>query len=247
MAVKPKRLNPRGEIEALATLVYKCARLDLLPQRERERWQRAEDRQERDRLAARTATLRKNANVPALFESAVLGDTSYLLEVPKGYLGFCRYLASSVGEPRTVAAVGQYGTGKTDLGFGLVNLFCASGRTARYEKLVNFFTDVRDAMGKHVLRDCLNRYRSYDCLVLDEITVRTDSAWDEVLFRDLIDERHNNLKTTLLMGNATAADVSALLGDPMVRRMNTFGGVFEIPWGPLKYKPRPRHERPDAA
>lgn len=230
----------------MSVIVHKAAQagnLAALSPEDRARYERQAERQLRSAREATARGLWDAANVPRVYQGAELGNLSHLRTVPDGYVERSRHLAGMLTRPQaeTFAVLGGWRTGKTELACGLIKSFCRAGRSARYVKCLHLFADIvstRSPAARETLSGLIARYRRFDLLVLDEITARTDSAFDALIFRDLIDERHNAVKKTLLMGNLQKSELSEYLGGAVVARLNESGGVIDIPWGKLDFLPR---------
>jgi DNA replication protein DnaC len=230
-------------------------------QEELDRMARVEQRQEEERVRANRAFHRKSCGVPFIFapdsatgySGARLGDFSFLLEIPEEYRQVTRWfsrLAAFKG-PRlamsaTAAIIGQYGNGKTGLACALINEVVHQCRPGMYCKAYTFFAALKDTIGaaaKETHSQVFKRFLHPDVLAVDEITVRSDSDWENTTLRELVDARFNEGKTTLMFGNLGMAEFNSYFEGAVVSRCNRSkvlggGGIYEIKWGPLKFKPR---------
>lgn len=128
-----------------------------------------------------------------------------------------------------LALLGPRGTGKTQAAVELIREACRSGRSARYATAMDIFQSIRCGYGKgggEQEERALREFAQYDLLVIDEIQVRADTAWENNLLTALADERYSALRATVFVGNQKVAEFAAAVGDSITSRIMETGGVF---------------------
>ena len=190
------------------------------------------------RLAAQ---LRRDNGVFPRYAAAILDD----VELPRQSLApedFENYLAARdelrtlLDAPGILVIRGENGPGKTHLVSALVNAFCDRGRPAFYCRAIDFFAKVKSTFGQSgkTLEDLERRFRAYHLLAIDEIEVRSDSAWENALLRSLIDARYANVVATVIVTNKSEEDLNAYFSPAIRDRIRESGGVVNCDWGSLR-------------
>lgn len=145
--------------------------------------------------------------------------------------------------------IGERGTGKTQLGANLiakkiykeVESHVSTDRyfdplpimPARYIQIMDFFMEMKHSFRKDSLfseKQVMEKYMKPQLLVIDEITVRGETKWEDDLFVRLIDKRYADEKDTLLIGNLSTSEVLANLGPSIASRMVECGGIIQCNW-----------------
>jgi len=136
-------------------------------------------------------------------------------------------------EPGSIfCLIGHRGTGKTQMAVSLIWKATKDGQTCLYCKAMDFFTDLKDSYGDKsaTSKQVFLKYRGPVFLVIDEIQVRSESAWENQAFTHLIDQRYDAMKTTILIGNLKAENLAASLGESIYSRLTETGGIVVCDW-----------------
>jgi DNA replication protein DnaC len=128
---------------------------------------------------------------------------------------------------------GRPGTGKT-------HLACACGHGAIEKLLVARFMTVAAALRyvKDSYRRDSDRSESQairdllapDLLILDEVGVQIGSEHEKMLMFEIINERYQNCRSTILISNLTKQEISDFLGDRVIDRFRESGAVVAFDW-----------------
>ena len=78
--------------------------------------------------------------------------------------------------------------------------------------------------------EIISKLTSPYLLVVNEIGVQFGSDKERNLFTEILDDRYEALKPTILIGNVTIGDISDLLGDRVVDRFKEDGQVLVFTW-----------------
>lgn len=189
---------------------------------------RRQDEQDRCQRADRAASLAASAGVPLRYRIAAL---DWRHDPP--YDAALQRLHALSTAPGMLGLIGPRGTGKTYLACATVNLFCSRGQTAMYRRVADFFIDLKDTFGqdrKRTQRDVVNQYARPQLLALDEMQVRSDSDWENVVLTDLIDRRYAEHKSTLMIANLTSSEFAKRIGESVVSRLSETGGLIVCDW-----------------
>lgn len=117
---------------------------------------------------------------------------------------------------------------------------------AIYAPAIDFFMDVKATYKKGATKtekEVIADYHRPDLLVMDEITVRGETKWEDDLFFSMIDRRYGANKDTILIANLKASEVAANVGASIASRMVEAGGIIECNWSSFR-SPSTGHTSP---
>lgn len=209
--------------------------------RRRQEVEKIEARQLEERRRQRAQDLLKGCQVPALHAESDLEADAAAFAAKDWAPHKAKYqLVSSalfglMQNPGMIALLGTRGCGKTRMACGTVRAFCLEGRTAIYRRVLDFFLDVKATFDKRdegnvTQREVIARYCRPELLVLDEIQVRSDTDWENVLLTDLVDRRYAARKSTIFVANLGPEEFFRRVGDSITSRINECGGYFVCDW-----------------
>lgn len=136
-----------------------------------------------------------------------------------------------------VALLGKRGPGKTQICTSVIQLCCESLLRCRYVKAQELFRDLRRAYtpvakGERAETETgiVERWASYDLLVIDETQVRSDTAFEDVALTNLIDRRYDAMRCTILVANQTKEEFGHSMGSSIVSRLHETGEAIVCDW-----------------
>lgn len=143
-------------------------------------------------------------------------------------------LRSKLGNGFLIALIGTRGSGKTQLGVELIRHEVTRLVPAAFSSTTRFLMAIKATYrkdSKESEEDVLDLYRKPALLVLDELGRRGETDWEDRLLFELLNDRYNAVKDTLLISNHTPADFEASVGPSLVSRINETGGIIDCAWG----------------
>jgi len=211
-------------------------------------YERAEQRRLDDERRGKVMALRAQAGVFKRYERAALDDVDYPQSVLppdefNRYLQVRGELASLLDVPGILVLSGDNGPGKTHLASAAVNGFCDAGRRAYYCRAIDFYRQLKSTFGQpgRTAEDLVRRFETYELLVIDEIEVRSESAWENNELRSLLDARYARCVATVLITNKTAAELNGngegttpYLSRALRDRIRHGGSILECRWRSLR-------------
>ncbi|MCP3882383.1 MAG: ATP-binding protein [Sulfitobacter sp.] len=140
--------------------------------------------------------------------------------------------------PQGALLLGNPGTGKTHLAIGIVHhalltsyveqVFYTTVLTSLRRVKASWNAKTKDAETEDDVRSSLTYPR---LLVLDEVGVQFGSTFEENFFFDILNDRYENMKPTILLSNLTQGEVSEYLGERILDRLREDGGqVIVFDW-----------------
>jgi DNA replication protein DnaC len=182
---------------------------------------------------------RREARIPLRYTDACLNGLPDAL--PADYRALAHVLLGLLDRPGQMAIVGGRGRGKTWLCCGLVNAFCALNQRAVFRQTRDYFHNLSAAPWGEQRDAVFRAYASPGLLVLDEVQVRdSDRQWQDNALTELINDRYQQLRSTVLLANLEPEALWRNLGASIQRRVGETAGVYETTW------PRIMEVLPDA-
>ena len=202
----PKKIDVLAQVIELSARARQRIDAGEVEQRVRRRAQLAFE--ERMRTAARDPRVGVPQG-PGLIERALKPGTGKVAKVCRDLYRFARQ--STPPHTATCWLIGPPGTGKTTSAVRLILRHEAHGRSAAYLR-----APVLPSVRNYATTELYDRARRVDLLVVDEIGTEPDAR----AIMNLVLERHDYERVTILIGNLTATecvDRYQLMADPRMR------------------------------
>lgn len=135
-------------------------------------------------------------------------------------------------EGPSIAFYGPPGGGKTYAAVCVAKEAAWIGRTSRYTTVSGLAREVRSTFhsrSKDTEEEILKRYIETQLLILDEIGAGSGSDHERAMFQDVLYERYNRKRPSILISNLMQDDLKRALGDRIVDRLREDGG-FLLPF-----------------
>lgn len=142
-----------------------------------------------------------------------------------------------------VAIVGPRGTGKTHMSCALVNLFnmlatVTAGHYGKpgvplYRRALDLFTEIKSTFGRRDEKSharTVQEWADASLLVIDEVQVRSESAWENDIITNLIDRRYAEMRPTVLVSNLEVGPFLESVGDSVASRLLEVGSIIRADW-----------------
>jgi len=137
----------------------------------------------------------------------------------------------------TVALVGKRGTGKTQMAAELVKSATRGlGKSAWYTRADDLFDAMRAEFDGKGRGKIMQRAARVGLLVIDELQVRFDSAFEDRELTRLIDKRYGSMLPSVLIANLTPEAFWESVGPSIGDRMREGGTVIVCDWGSFRSK-----------
>jgi DNA replication protein DnaC len=133
---------------------------------------------------------------------------------------------------RCAVFIGQPGTGKTHLAAGIaLRIMYKEHRSVHFTTVLRAIRSIKDTWNKTSTENESKAVAALifpDLLILDEVGVQFGSETEKLILFDVLNERYEKRKPTLLISNLTMDEVSVYLGERIVDRMKEDGGQFIV-------------------
>ena len=197
-----------------------------------------ERRAEHERKQHRIATLLNRSLIPARFADRTLEN--YRAELPSQQRALAiarRYVGSfadTASRGASLILAGKPGTGKTHIACGIARaLIEQHDKTAVFMTVLQALRHVKDTYRRDSERsehDAINDLLAPDLLILDEIGAQNGSEHEKMLMFEIINERYQECRATILISNLTAEELGIFLGDRVMDRFREAGAVVAFDW-----------------
>lgn len=128
---------------------------------------------------------------------------------------------------RSAILCGIPGTGKTHLAIGAALHIMASGKIAAFTTVQRMIRRLKDSWRNDSTEsesDVISMLVYPDLLIIDEIGVQFGSDFEKNFMFDLLNERYEKRKPTILLSNLTAVEIKSFLGERVYDRLKEDGG-----------------------
>ena len=175
-----------------------------------------------------------DAGIPERFRDRRLETYVARTEGQRRALAFARSYAdgfdAALKTGRSALFIGKPGTGKTHLAVGIgLQIMERDSRSALFLTVMRAVRRVKDTWGRSSTQSESEAIASLvfpDLLILDEVGVQFGSDAERLILFDVLNERYEKRRPTLLLSNFTRDEVQAFLGERIFDRLREDGGEF---------------------
>lgn len=191
----------------------------------------ASEAAERDRIQRRWQAKIGEAGIPTRFHDRTLA--SYVADSAgkKHALDFATRYAAEFSEVlktgRSAIFCGKPGNGKTHLACGIGLALMAKEYSVLFVTVMRAIRRVKDTWGKGGVEsetDAIAALVFPDLLILDEVGIQFGSETEKLLLFDILNERYEKRRPTIIISNLTVEAVKMFLGERIYDRLREDGG-----------------------
>ncbi|WP_025915600.1 ATP-binding protein [Herminiimonas sp. CN] len=187
--------------------------------------------------AARVESWRRKigeAGIPERFRDRRISTYAATLPGQQRALDFAKAYAAQFGEirktGRSALFIGLPGTGKTHLAVGIgLEVMEHHGAAVLFTTVMRAVRRVKDTWGRGSREsesEAIAALVFPDLLILDEVGVQFGSDTEKLLLFDILNERYEKRRPTILMSNLPIDEVVTYLGARVFDRLREGGGEF---------------------
>lgn len=197
------------------------------------------EKKEKIRRAELLSRLSKNADIPARFEGATLENYQVHTNAQRSVLDFfseyAREFSIAAKTGRSAIMVGGVGTGKTHLAIAVAKAVILQEYSAKYttvQRIVRALKDTWNRQTNETESDIIRRFSQPSLLIIDEVGVQFGSEFEKQILFDVVNERYENRKPTIMLSNVQVNELVGFVGERVIDRMREDGGkVIPFSWG----------------
>ncbi len=167
----------------------------------------------------------KSAAIPERFKDRTLDSYIAKTSGQKDALAFAKDYAENFDEVlqtgRSCIFVGKPGTGKTHLAIGIALSIMQQQQSALFVTVQRLIRRVKDSWHtkEETESEVIDAYASPDLLILDEVGVQFGSEFEKQVLFDVLNERYEKLKPSILLSNIPSEQLSDYLGERVTDRL----------------------------
>ena len=189
-------------------------------------------RQEEERIHRRWMAKIKGAAIPERFKDRTLDSYVAKSSGQQKALAFAKEYAKNFDQViktgRSAIFVGKPGTGKTHLAIGIALSIMQQQRSPVFVTVQRLIRRVKDSWRtkEETESEVIDAFASPDLLILDEVGVQFGSEFEKQLLFDVLNERYEKLKPSILLSNIPSEQLSDYLGERVTDRLRENGGAL---------------------
>ena len=193
---------------------------------------------ERDKQAALEREQRRwaakigSAAIPERFKDRTLDSYVAKTSGQKKALAFAKEYAENFDQVmrtgRSAVFVGKVGTGKTHLALGIALSIMQQQKSPVFVTVQRLIRRVKDSWRtkEETETEVINAFALPDLLILDEVGVQFGSEFEKQVLFDVLNERYEKLKPSILLSNIPSEQLSDYLGERVTDRLRENGGAL---------------------
>jgi DNA replication protein DnaC len=124
--------------------------------------------------------------------------------------------------------IGKPGTGKTHLSVGIALSALEKGHTVLFTTVLRAIRRIKDTWSKgseESESEAIDAFVYPDLLILDEVGVQFGSEFEKNMLFDILNERYEKRKPSILLSNLEVSEVKEYLGERIFDRLREDGGM----------------------
>lgn len=211
------------------TEVKECAAIMPEMEARAERLAVSQEAERRQRIRARL----EKAMIAPRFADKTLDNFETLNDGQREAVRAARWLLDNLdsGTPGLIF-LGSNGTGKNHLSSAIVREAIEKhGKTALITKVRKLDRAIKEAWRKDGLEsEVIRSFIEPHILVIDEIGLQRGSETEMLHLTEVIDDRYEAMKPTILCGNLTLKEFNGIIGDRAVDRFKEGGRIVAFTW-----------------
>ncbi|MGL5281058.1 MAG: ATP-binding protein [Plesiomonas shigelloides] len=187
--------------------------------------------QERKEIEERARWERARANAGVSPRNAEMRFKNYRTDTPEQQHvhDVCHAYAKRVYDGERVESLiitGKVGTGKTMIATCMINALYKSKRVliVKLADMLRYIKGSYQPGAEYTEFQAIDKFSSYDLLILDEVGASRETDNDKLLIFDVIDGRYQNMLPTVIISNLNIDGIKDVLGDRVVDRLRDGGG-----------------------
>ena len=187
----------------------------------------------------------EDSMIPDRYKGFSLTDYEALTDKQKEVLAVCKEFIDGRYESGIILT-GKNGTGKTMLCCVILKQMIKRNPNENrghesdwylYTEAIKIVRDIKDTWGKEATEQAaIDKYVKPKVLVIDEIGVQYGSETETQFLTEIINDRYNQKKQTILSGNETVIEMLETLGDRVIDRFRESGKVLVCDWESYRSK-----------
>lgn len=150
-------------------------------------------------------------------------------------LAVCKKFAHEFcADGRSLILSGSPGAGKTHLATAIMlHVIQELAIATRFMTTAQMLREIKSSYSPNFARseaEIIAEICAYDLLVLDEVGVQIGSEHEKMLMFEILNDRYQNLKSTILISNLSMDELEEFMGERVMDRYRECGAVIPFNW-----------------
>jgi len=144
-----------------------------------------------------------------------------------------RYVDGFPARGASLILCGKPGTGKTHLACAIGHVLTEQQRSVIFGTVLSVIRYIKDTYRKDAERSESEAVESMiepDLLIIDEVGAQLGTEHEKLLLFEIINERYQDCKATILISNLTREELGQYLGDRVMDRFRESGAIVAFDW-----------------
>lgn len=173
----------------------------------------------------------KKSNIPKRFMEKTFENYVIENEKQRDAINTIKLFLKNSKSPGLIL-LGNKGTGKNHLAAAAAKEYCKQGPIYFTEliKLIRTIKSSWNSESEISETEIMRKIRNYKLLIIDEMSVNFGSDTEKLFIREIINDRYNDLRPTILIGNLTINELEKTIGEPAVDRFKEGGQLIVFDW-----------------
>jgi DNA replication protein DnaC len=202
---------------------------------------RAAEERKQCELAIDVDRALQNNGIPKRFRDCTLDNYIATTPAQKRVLAIVKGIVPKIvdGTGASAIFVGPPGVGKTHGAAAICRTICEQGKPAIFGTVLSVIRFIKDTYRKGSTiseSEAMETFLEPDLLILDEVGAQTGSEHEKMLMFEIINERYQECKSTILISNLNQAELTTYLGDRVMDRFRETGAVVAFDWASFRGK-----------
>ncbi len=179
-----------------------------------------------------------NAMISPRFAQKTIENYNAESEGQKKALSLAKWFIENHKDISGMIFIGKTGAGKNHLACGIIHKIIEQGGTALITTAMKIIRTIKDSWRDHETKegDIVDLYTQPGLLVIDEIGVQFGSDTEKLYISEIINDRYEAMRPTLLLGNIKLRELTEQLGDRPVDRFREGGKIVQFDWDSYRKK-----------
>jgi len=206
---------------------------------EAKREEERKKRQQAEAKRARIESLLRRSMIPSRFSNYTFETYIAKSDDQKRKKEFCQKYSEDFENVyqngTSLVFCGTTGTGKTHLACAIANaVITRLGSSAVFMSVIRAIRQVKETYSKSsekTEQEAIDWFLNPDLLILDEVGVQFGTDAEKVILFEILNERYQNRKPTILISNLAPKPLTEYIGDRVMDRMkDDNGSVLQFKW-----------------
>jgi DNA replication protein DnaC len=173
-----------------------------------------------------------DANIPERFKHK---DIETLAGFNEGIISLVKEFIA-VGNKNGMMFIGPNGTGKTHVAIGVLKAYIRRhNKKGLFTETTKIIRSIKNAWNMRQSElDIIDKFVKPDLLVIDEIGVGFQSETETLYLTEIINDRYNALKPTIIISNFNLIELTEILGERVIDRFREGGKLIVFDGGSFR-------------